>query len=47
MFAKPEVSVFKEPLQFKDGGLELPTGPGLGLEIDPIILKDYSTERSV
>ena len=26
--------LFKEPLQFKDGYIELPQGPGLGFEID-------------
>ena len=44
MFAKAEVSVFKTPPQFKDGGLELPNGPGLGLEIDPLVLREYSSE---
>ncbi len=27
--------LFKEPLVYKDGYLELPEGPGLGIEIDP------------
>ena len=42
MFAQPEASVYKEPLQFVDGGLQLPNGPGLGLEIDENILKEYA-----
>jgi L-alanine-DL-glutamate epimerase-like enolase superfamily enzyme len=27
-------SLFKEPLVFEDGYLTVPTGPGLGLELD-------------
>lgn len=42
MFAQPEVSVYKEPFNFNDGRFQLPIGPGLGLEIDQSVLKDYS-----
>ncbi len=42
MFAQPEVSVYKGSLTFVDGGLQLPNGPGLGLEIDNNILKEYA-----
>ena len=32
---RPELNtIFKEPLEFKDGHITMPTGPGLGLEID-------------
>lgn len=40
-----EVEIFKSPLQFQDGNYLLPTGPGLGVEVDwealePFRLKD-------
>ena len=42
MFAQPEASVYKESFEFTDGGLKLPNGPGLGLEIDTDMLKKYA-----
>ncbi|MHC4443494.1 MAG: enolase C-terminal domain-like protein [Planctomycetota bacterium] len=33
-------SLFKNPLEFKNGRLILPTGPGLGLELDEKKLKE-------
>lgn len=27
-------SLFRNPLEFKDGRIQVPTGPGLGLELD-------------
>jgi L-alanine-DL-glutamate epimerase-like enolase superfamily enzyme len=37
-----EASIFREPIQIKDGFFSLPQGPGIGLEIDEAILKHYS-----
>ena len=31
---RDEISVLKEPLQVKDSYLAVPTGPGLGVELD-------------
>ena len=31
---RDEISVLKEPLQVVDGYLAVPTGPGLGVELD-------------
>ncbi len=42
MFAQPETSIYKVPFEFTDGGLKLPNGPGLGLEIDQNVLKEYA-----
>ena len=36
-----EASVFKEPLRFEKGQFIIPEGPGLGLEIDGAVLKEY------
>ena len=40
-YASLEASVFKEPPKVEKGYFLLPEGPGLGLEIDPIALKQY------
>ena len=40
-YANLEASVFKEPPKVEKGHILLPTGPGLGLEIDPIVLQRY------
>jgi L-alanine-DL-glutamate epimerase-like enolase superfamily enzyme len=37
-----EASVFKEALRFEKGEFILPRGPGLGLEIDSAVLKEYA-----
>ena len=37
--------LFKKPLVYKDGYLELPQGPGLGIEIDNDGLADSSTDK--
>lgn len=37
-----EAEVFKEPLRFEGGQFQLPDGPGLGLEIDPAVLREYA-----
>ena len=36
-----EASVFKEPLRYEKGQFIIPEGPGLGLEIDGAVLKEY------
>jgi D-arabinonate dehydratase/D-galactarolactone cycloisomerase len=30
----PQHALFKNPLEYKDGRIKVPTGPGLGLELD-------------
>ena len=40
---RDEISVLKEPLEVKDGYLEVPTGPGLGIELDEEALKALSS----
>ena len=40
---RPQLNtIFKEPLEFKDGHITLPSAPGLGLEIVPERLKDLA-----
>jgi L-alanine-DL-glutamate epimerase-like enolase superfamily enzyme len=39
---RDEISVLKEPLQVKDGYLAVPTGPGLGVELDEEALKQLA-----
>ncbi|HAC19128.1 MAG TPA: mandelate racemase/muconate lactonizing enzyme family protein, partial [Dehalococcoidia bacterium] len=40
---RPELNtIFKEPLEFKDGHITMPTGPGLGLEIDTDRIKTFA-----
>ena len=41
LYVNLEASVFKEPPRFEGGYMHLPQGPGLGLEIDPVVLKHY------
>ena len=41
LYVNLETSVFKTPPHFERGYLHLPQGPGLGLEIDPAVLKQY------
>ncbi|PYV11994.1 MAG: hypothetical protein DMG07_18005 [Acidobacteria bacterium] len=33
--------LFVEPLEFKDGFMTVPTGPGLGVEVDERRLESY------
>ena len=35
------VNVLKEPLLMKNGAFELPKGPGLGIELNKEVFKDY------
>ena len=35
-------SILKEPLEVVDGGLAVPEGPGLGVEIDEDALREYA-----
>jgi L-alanine-DL-glutamate epimerase-like enolase superfamily enzyme len=35
-------TIFKEPLEFKDGHITMATGPGLGLEIDTDRMKAFA-----
>ena len=40
---RPELNtIFKEPLELKDGYITTPTGPGLGLEIDTDQMKAFA-----
>jgi muconate cycloisomerase len=32
-------SYLKKPFELKDGALEVPTGPGLGVEVDEVLLR--------
>ena len=41
LYVNLEASVFKEPPRFENGFMHLPEGAGLGLEIDPAVLKHY------
>lgn len=41
LYVNLETSVFKDPPRFDRGYMHLPQGPGLGLEIDPAVLKYY------
>jgi L-alanine-DL-glutamate epimerase-like enolase superfamily enzyme len=41
LYVNLEASVFKQPLKFEKGYFQLPQGPGLGLEIDPDVLRHY------
>ncbi|MEE8395706.1 MAG: mandelate racemase/muconate lactonizing enzyme family protein [bacterium] len=36
-----EASPFTKPLKIKKGAFTLPDGPGLGLEVDPAVIKEY------
>jgi len=33
--------IFKEPIEFKDGFIQIPKGPGLGVELDNKVIKDH------
>ena len=33
--------IFKEPIVFENGYIEIPTGPGLGVEFDPKVLEKH------
>jgi muconate cycloisomerase len=37
-----ELSILKEPLVAKDGYMKVPTGPGLGVEVDEEKLKRHA-----
>lgn len=41
LYVDLEASVFREPIPFKDATYTVPDGPGLGLEVDPKVLKEY------
>ncbi|HEX7925979.1 MAG TPA: enolase C-terminal domain-like protein, partial [bacterium] len=36
-----ESTLFNKPLKFEKGNYHLPDGPGLGLDMDPNVLKEY------
>jgi D-galactarolactone cycloisomerase len=42
LYVSLEASVFKNPPKFDRGTIDLPQGPGLGLEIDPAVIKEYN-----
>lgn len=44
LYAELEASVFKEPLRFDRGSFRLPQGPGIGLEIDEAVVKEYTVQ---
>ena len=33
--------IFKDPVVFENGFIEIPTGPGLGVEFDPKVLEKH------
>lgn len=37
--------IVTEPIVPEDGHVRVPTGPGLGVEIDPVALEDFTVER--
>ncbi|MDL9979423.1 o-succinylbenzoate synthase [Microbacterium sp. ASV49] len=39
--------IVTEPAVLEDGHVRVPTGPGLGVEIDPVALEDFTVERAV
>jgi O-succinylbenzoate synthase len=39
--------VVTEPVVIEDGHVRVPTGPGLGVEIDPVALDDFTVERAL
>jgi L-alanine-DL-glutamate epimerase-like enolase superfamily enzyme len=41
----PQHALFKNPLEFKDGRLTVPTGPGLGLELDEAKLREMRVKE--
>ncbi|MEX2375692.1 MAG: mandelate racemase/muconate lactonizing enzyme family protein [Dehalococcoidia bacterium] len=44
MFANPEASVFTDPVEPRDGYLEIPDGPGLGRDPDPAVIARYRAD---
>ncbi len=40
-----EASLFAQPLEFSRGHFTVPTGPGLGVEIDPNVIKEYRVKN--
>jgi len=41
LYVSLETSVFQEPPKFENGYLRVPQGPGLGLKIDPAVIREY------
>ncbi|QAY59272.1 o-succinylbenzoate synthase [Microbacterium protaetiae] len=39
--------IVTEPAELVDGHIAVPTGPGLGVEVDPVALDDFTVERVV
>ncbi|MGC3986517.1 MAG: o-succinylbenzoate synthase [Pseudorhodoferax sp.] len=37
--------IVTEPIVLEDGHVRVPTGPGLGVEVDPVALEDFTVER--
>jgi L-alanine-DL-glutamate epimerase-like enolase superfamily enzyme len=33
--------IFRDPIVFENGYIEIPTGPGLGVEFDPKVLEKH------
>ena len=38
--------IVTEPAQLEDGHIAVPTGPGLGITIDPVALDDFTVDRA-
>lgn len=41
LYVNLEASVFQDPPRFANGYLRVPQGPGLGLKIDPAVIREY------
>ncbi len=45
IYCELEASVFTKPLEFDGAQYTIPEGPGLGLDVDPLVLKEYALEE--
>ena len=45
IYCELEASVFTKPLEFRGGQYTIPESPGLGLDVDPIVLKEYALKE--
>ena len=43
---KPIASLYGEAIKAQDGNITVPTGPGLGLEPNPDVIKDYCDKET-
>jgi L-alanine-DL-glutamate epimerase-like enolase superfamily enzyme len=42
LYVNLEASVFQKAPKFEKGYIDVPQGPGLGLEVDPAVIQHYS-----